>query len=92
MELSDLAGQMNEQHRETQARLIKLDEDVTEVREKVIEIKSTMQTKDVCEERRAAMREKAHKKHLANKVMAFLGGIVGGVIAVVTFKFFTGGE
>lgn len=92
MEFDELAGQIVNQYKSIDARLICLDDKVTDTHDRVIKIESTMQTKDVCEERRAAMREKMNKKRFANKVMAFLGGIVGGIIAVVTFKFFTGGE
>jgi len=92
MDIKDLAGQMSEQHRETQARLIKLDKDVTDVRENVIRIENTMQTKETCEERRSKMHDKINKKHIANKVMAFLGGVVGGIIAVLTFGVLKGGK
>ena len=86
MNIEDLAGQKNNQHRETQARLIKLDEDVADVRENVIKIESTMQTKDVCERHRNGVHDSIRRAGMWNKIAAFIATVAAGIVAYLGFR------
>ena len=91
MELRELAGQINEQHRATEARLIDLDTKVTDVRERVIKIESTMQTKDACELHRDAVHDEIRKVGRLNKVVGGIGLALAALVAWLTTKLNGGG-
>ena len=91
MNIEDLAGQMNEQHRETQARLIKLDEDVADVQKNVVKIESTMQTKEVCEKHRNKVHDSIRKAGALNRIISSLAIPIAAVIGWLTAKFGNGG-
>jgi len=86
MELNELAGQINEQHRETQARLISLDDKITDVNNNVIKIENTMQTKDVCELHRDCVHDAIRKAGMWNKIATSIALFAAAMVGWLGFR------
>lgn len=99
MDIQELAGQINEQHRETQARLIKLDEEVGTLKQNQGIIQSrlgeTVMTKlehrEAAEKCRNQVYCEIRKVGRLNKIISSIAIPVAAVIGWLTAKFGNGG-
>jgi len=86
MNINELAGRIETQHKETQKKLDGLDTKITNVNNNVIKIENTMQTKDACEGHRNKVHNSIRKTGVWNKIATFIALVAAAMVAYLGFK------